>query len=689
MELALIGAPNTGKTTVFNALCKRHEKTGNFAGITVAPAYGKLCTDPSVTLVDLPGIYALATLSLEERVTRNYLQTQKPDGIVTVLDATHPEKSLALLLQLTPLGFPILAVFTMTDLLSQKGVQFSDAAFARVSGVPCLRADSLSPQTFLAAVRHARAAPQNYILPNIDTQPCLRTCFAGLSTPMLSPALTALDRFLADESLPQKFAHRFANFEKETLRKALTAARFAAVEHLQTAAWQNTEATKTGFSRADRLLLHKFFGLPLFFLLLSAVYFGCIVLPPKLLSLIPAAFSPLLRLQDAIAASALSPFWKAFFLQGIGAPIQMIESFLVQLTLLFFCLAFLEECGYLARVAFLLDRPFSKIGLSGKALVCYLLGCGCSVCGILACRSAEDGNRRKLLCATVPLLPCSAKLPVLALFYEVYGPPALCAIPLCLIAAFGSAAFLSRFPRFQTDGLPFFLELPDYHFPRLRVLLRSVGGRLADFCKKALTVLLPASVLLFLLTHIGIQNARLCYTEPGNASLLFFAASSLRAWFAPLGFGNPQTICATLFGTFAKEGIVTVLLAFAAAGGQSVSQALCAWLPTLSCGMSFLLFQLFCPPCFAAISAMAKECADRATFRFLLFYQNLLACSVSCFCYAICGRHFSLSTLSMGFLLAGLWLLLCQNERQRPHLCTATCKLCNPFPQKDGTVDHP
>lgn len=682
MELALIGVPNTGKTTVFNTLCKRHEQTGNFAGITVAPAYGKLWTDSSVTLVDLPGIYALATLSLEERVTRNYLQTKKPDGIITVLDATHPEKSLALLLQLTPLGFPILAVFTMTDLLARKNLQFSDTAFTRASGILCLRADSLSPQTFLAAIHQAMDAPTNYILPKIDAQACLRTCFTGFSAKTLPPALTALERFLADEPVPQMFLHRFARFEKETLHNELAAARFAAVEHLQTAAWRSQAKGRSAFSRADRFLLHKFFGLPFFFVLLSAIYFACIVFPQKILSLIPAEYSPLFRLQSAITASALPPFWKAFFLQGIGAPVQMIADFLIQLTLLFFCLAFLEECGYLARVAFLLDRPFSKIGLSGKALVCYLLGCGCSVCGILACRSAEEGNRRKILCATVPLLPCSAKLPLLALFYKIYGLPVLCAIPLCLIAAFGSAAFLSRFPRFQTDGLPFFLELPDYHFPRLQVLLRNVSGRLADFCKKALTVLLPASVFLFLLAHISIQNTGLRYTEACDASILFFVANYLRTWFAPLGFGNPQTICATLSGVFAKEGIVTGLLAFAAASGQSVFQALVTWLPTLSCGMAFLLFQLFSPPCFAAVSVMAKECADRATFRFLLFYQNLLACSVSYFCYTVCGRHFSLSALSMGLFLAGLWLMLCKNSRQQPHACTAACNLCKPFSQK-------
>jgi len=575
--IALVGNPNCGKTTLFNTLTGSNQSVGNWPGVTIEKKEGRL-RNADLRLLDLPGIYTLTPFSPEEIVAREVLLRTPPEIVLNIVDGTNLERNLYLTMQLLELGLPVVVAVNCVDVMKKRGDQFSAERLACALGCPVIGISALKGFGLGELVRTLKMQP---------------------------PQGRSLFKVPQDEELA--IAARYDHIEqivKQCLRKSTKREPSAVL---------------------DDIVLNRYLALPIFAAVMCGVYYAAVSGPGAWLA------AGLLQWEEAFGGWLgslllewqVAPFLRSLILDGIIAGVGKVVGFVPQLLLLFGCLAFLGDCGYLARIAFLLDSLLRRFGLSGKCFMPMLLATGCGVPAILSTRAIDDERERRVTAITCTFLPCSAKLPIIALMAgSVFGGAWWLAPLAYFIGAASillSARLLTRLKIFSrsTAQSPFVLELPQYRMPSAVSLARSVWGHTASFLKKASTVILLSALLVWLLSAVTFQDGHFALAEGMSDGLLARGGRAIAFMFAPLGFGTWQAAAATVTALIAKENAVSTLVVLY---GSSLAQAF-----SPAGGLSFLLFNLLCAPCAAAIVALRRELGSLRLTIAAVCYQCVFA----------------------------------------------------------------
>lgn len=658
VTIALAGNPNAGKTTLFNALTGDNQFVGNWPGVTVEKREGAWTEDQSVHILDLPGVYSLTPYTPEEEVTRRFLVEKRPDAILNLADGACLERSLYLTTQLLELGIPTVVAVNRLDLLKGRGQALDLDFLSQRLGCPVVALSAAKGAGVTQAARQAVAAARGGEPPapkpffNRRIQQALEDIglLARDLLPQTGRAWYLGKLFEGEEethralgvgtALRQRLEVIIASCEadlEDDREEILAAGRYAFAGELARRGLTRGRGGASLTQRLDRLFLHRVLALPLFGLVLLGMFWVAVCLVGGWTQglgedLLTGSWTFLGRAHPGLVPLlaygldklSCSPWLTSLILEGIVAGVGAVLSFLPQLAALFLCLTFLEGCGYLSRGAYLLDRLVRRFGLSGKSVVPYILACGCGVPGILSCRTIRRESCRRLTAMTATFLPCGAKLPVIALIAAGAFPGCWWVAPLAYLIGAAAALFsgwlLSGSRWFPKEDLPFLLELPDYRLPRWGELLRGTGRRLGEFVKKAASLLVLASVAVWFAASFGWSQDGFCYLAGSGleCSLLAWVGEVLAPFFAPLGWGDWRLAVAALSGLLAKESIVSTLAVLCPGG-------LPAPLVTPASALSFLLFNLLCAPCLAALSALRQELASPRHFRLAVAYQTALA----------------------------------------------------------------
>lgn len=655
MKIALAGNPNCGKTTLFNALTGASQHVGNWPGVTVEKKEGKLRGHGDVIIQDLPGVYSLSPYTLEEVVTRDYLVTEQPDAILNIIDASNLERNLYLTTQLMELGLPVVIALNMMDVVRRQGGSIQSSALSQALGVPVIEISALKGENCVeAALEAVRAAKSRQAAKPVTFGKDIEHALEQIGMQVSGHCQPSHHRWYA-----VKLFERDARTElplgqlaKDTIEACIktvedaqdddaesiiTNARYECAAKLAHAAGREGKVHKlTGSDKIDQIVTNRWLGFPIFVGIMFLVYYLSISTVGTMMTewvndvlfgeIIPPA------VEGWLAAAATPEWLNGLVLDGIVAGVGSVLGFLPQMMVLFLCLAFLEDCGYMARIAFLMDRIFRRFGLSGKSFIPMLIGTGCGVPGIMASRTIENQRDRRMTVITTTFIPCSAKLPVIALIAGALfggawwvGPSAYFVGVAAIIC---SGIILKKTRLFVGDPAPFVMELPAYHWPSLKGVLRHMWERAVAFIKKAGTVIFLAVTLIWFLQTF---NFRLEMVEQ-NKSILASIGNVLAPIFAPLGWGDWRAAVAAISGLIAKENVVGtlgVLFGFAEVAEDGVE----IWgtmqqVFTPVAAYSFLVFNLLCAPCFAAIGAVRRELGGKWTL-IAVGYQCLLAYMVS------------------------------------------------------------
>ena len=710
IKIALAGNPNSGKTTLFNALTGSNQYVGNWPGVTVEKKEGRLKGQKDVIIQDLPGIYSLSPYTLEEVVSRTYLVGEKPDVILNIIDGTNIERNLYLTTQLIELGIPVVMAVNMIDLVRKngdkidlkklgaqlgcravaisalKGEGATEAAELAVAAAREGRAGEL-PHVFTGSVEHAIAHIEESIQGRVDER-FLRWY--------------AVKLFERDEKVQQELqldqqtlAHigaHIADCEKEMdddAESIITNQRYAYINKVVTAAVhkQDRAGNMTVSDKIDRVVTNRIAALPIFACVMALIYaiamggfpisigtmatdwtndvlFGEIV-PPAV--------------QGFMESVGCAPWLTGLVVDGIVAGVGAVLGFVPQMLVLFLLLSILEDIGYMARIAFIMDRIFRKFGLSGKSFIPMLVGTGCGVPGVMASRTIENDRDRKMTIMTTCFIPCGAKMPIIGLFAgALFGGSFLVAVSAYFIGVAAiviSGIILKKTKLFAGDPAPFVMELPAYHIPAWGNVLRATWERGWSFIKRAGTVILASSVVLWFLQGFGFTDGAFGMVEDNNTSLLAAIGGVVDIVFAPLGFGTWQATVATVTGLIAKENVVsTFAVLFNYAGevseeGEEIWGMVADFFTPLT-AYSFMVFNLLCAPCFAAMGAIKREMNNGKWTAIAIGYMCLLAYCTSLVIYQIGGLFtgetaFGLGTVAaLAILAAVLYLLFRRNKYQ-------------------------
>jgi len=655
MKIALAGNPNCGKTTLFNALTGASQHVGNWPGVTVEKKEGKLRGHGDVIIQDLPGVYSLSPYTLEEVVTRDYLVTEQPDAILNIIDASNLERNLYLTTQLMELGLPVVIALNMMDVVRHQGGSIQLSALSQALGVPVIEISALKGENCVeAALEAVRAAKSRQAAKPVTFGKDIEHALEQIGMQVSGHCQPSHNRWYA-----VKLFERDARTElplgqlaKDTIEACIktvedaqdddaesiiTNARYECAAKLAHAAGREGKVHKlTGSDKIDQIVTNRWLGFPIFVGIMFLVYYLSISTVGTMMTdwvndvlfgeIIPPA------VEGWLAAAATPEWLNGLVLDGIVAGVGSVLGFLPQMMVLFLCLAFLEDCGYMARIAFLMDRIFRRFGLSGKSFIPMLIGTGCGVPGIMASRTIENQRDRRMTVITTTFIPCSAKLPVIALIAGALfggawwvGPSAYFVGVAAIIC---SGIILKKTRLFVGDPAPFVMELPAYHWPSAKGVVRHMWERAVAFIKKAGTVIFLAVTLIWFLQTF---NFRLEMVEQ-NESILASIGNVLAPIFAPLGWGDWRAAVAAISGLIAKENVVGtlgVLFGFAEVAEDGVE----IWgtmqqVFTPVAAYSFLVFNLLCAPCFAAIGAVRRELGGKWTL-IAVGYQCLLAYMVS------------------------------------------------------------
>lgn len=701
IKIALAGNPNCGKTTVFNLLTGSDRYVGNWAGVTVDKGIGRLKGNKNVTVIDLPGVYSLSPYTSEEVITRDYVTSGEQPVILNVTDASNIERSLYLTTQLMETGLPLLLMLNMMDSAEKKGIVIDYKKLSGLLGVPIETAAAVKGQGVVEAAKKAAALseadtayPTAFYTP--ETEKALKT-IENLIKGAVPPAglrwyavkLFERDTSVISElSLPKQISQQIeaavTNREKranDTSDSIIINERYNYVERIVKQCVIKPQTHLTPTQKADRILTGKFTALPIFLLIMTLVYFLSV-------GTVGAFLSDFFK-ETVIGQWITQPLhtflrnlhcadWlQSLIIDGIMGGAGSVLGFLPQLAMLFLMLSILEDCGYMSRVAFIMDRFFRFFGLSGKSFIPMLIATGCGVPAIMSSRTVDNPAQRRMTIITATFMPCGAKLPVIALVSAVFFDGAWWTAPVCYIA--GAAAvlisglILKKTRLFAAEETPFVMELPDYHLPLPSRLLHTLWERCFSFIKRAGSVILLASAALWFLSSFGWINGSLrMVVDPAN-SILRFIGEDMSALFIPLGFGNWQSAVASVMGLLAKEELVG---AFGVLGSPEsiLGGSLSAF--------SFLMFNLLWVPCFASISAMIKELGSPLEAAFALCYQTAFAYTVSLCIYqlgsfAITGSFTVLTAIALITLAAVLFLIIrpaAKHEKNKKILLTKARK---------------
>jgi len=705
IKIALAGNPNCGKTTMFNALTGANQYVGNWPGVTVEKKEGKCKENKDVIVTDLPGIYSLSPYTLEEVVSRDYLLKEKPEAIINLVDATNIERNLYLTTQLLELGIPVVIALNMADLLEKNKISIDTKELEKELGCKVVKTSALKGTGIREVVKEAvTAAKKESIVSgeikfSKDTEAAVSEMEGQLPSSVLEEqkrwyAIKLLERdakvleqlklTASVQNQVEKIAAKLEERLDDDTESIITNERYEAITYVVEKCVKKPKEKLSTSDKIDQIVTNRILGLPIFLGVMYVVYAIAVM---TIGTYVTDWTNDVLvvAIQDA-AASGLQAIGTAAFLEdlivnGIIGGLGAVLGFLPQMAILFVLLSILEDCGYMVRVAFVMDRIFRKFGLSGKSFIPLLISSGCGIPGIMASKTIENDNDRRLTIMTSTFVPCGAKLPVIALMAGVIGSEAtgfpagsltFIMYVIGVAAVLVSAIILKKTKPFHGDAAPFVMELPAYHLPQAKTVLLHTWERLKGFIRKAGTILLLACIVMWFLGGYGFIDGSFGAVEDSADSILASIGSVIAVIFTPLGFGRWQPVAASLSGFSAKEAIVTTMGVLANVAGDTedpavVAHGVATWFPSAAAGFSFLLFNLLDSPCLAAIATMAKELNDRKWFWFAILFQNVFAYVVTFMVYQISGvatgaLTFGASTVVAILVLAVVLYLLFRKD---------------------------
>ena len=704
--IALAGNPNTGKTTLFNSLTGSNQYVGNWPGVTVEKKEGKLKGHKDITIADLPGIYSLSPYTLEEVVARNYLLNEKPNAIINIIDGTNLERNLYLTTQILELGIPVVIAVNMADVIAKSGDILDFDNLSKTLGCPVVEISALKSTGIDNLVAKAVAAAQSgATLKSLhDFDPKIEDALKkiGDSLTQVSEATRrwyAIKIFERDEkilnqlSLPDSQMKTFegiiAAVEKEQdddAESIITTERYSYIAKIIDRCYKKRNKNKVTLSdKIDRIVTNRILALPIFAIIMFVVYYISISNIGKTISdwINDTLFGEIVQpgVSDFLTNIGCAKWLIGLVSDGIIAGVGSVIGFLPQMLLLFFFLAFLEGCGYMARIAFVMDRIFRKFGLSGKSFIPILVGTGCGVPGVMASRTIESEHDRRMTVMTTTFIPCSAKVPVIALIAGSLfngaawvGPSAYFVGMAAIII---SGIMLKKTALFAGDPTPFVIELPPYHMPTAGSIFRSMLERSTSFIKKAGTIILLASILIWLLSNFSFAGGSFGMTDDMDSSILAAVGGVIAHIFKPLGFGDWKFASAAITGLIAKENVVNtfgVLFHSSAEdlvdNSQPIWAALQAAITPLA-AYSFLVFNLLCAPCFAAIGAIKREMSSGKWTLIAIGYECIFAYVISLIIYQLGIVFTGAAGFSIGTAVAIILIALIIFQLVRPAKPTA------------------
>ena len=703
VKIALAGNPNSGKTTLFNALTGSNQFVGNWPGVTVEKKEGKWKEDKEVVIMDLPGIYSLSPYTLEEVVARNYLITERPDAILNIVDGTNLERNLYLTTQLLELGIPVVMAINMMDIVRKNGDEINTKKLAEKLGcevvtISALKGDGIKDAASRAVKHAGQKAGQESVhefAPEVENYLNEIEGRLGYEIPEEQKRFYAIKLFERDDKIKDAMKNApdvediIARAEKEMdddAESIITNERYSFIGSIiGDCLKKNKTQELTTSDKIDRIVTNRWLALPIFAAVMWLVYYVSVTTVGSILTdwtndtlfgewIIPAA-------QSFFEGIGCADWLTGLIVDGVISGVGAVLGFVPQMLVLFIFLAFLESCGYMARIAFIMDRIFRKFGLSGKSFIPMLIGTGCGVPGVMASRTIENDHDRKMTVMTTTFIPCGAKLPIIALIAGALFDGASWVAPSAyfvgIAAIICSGIILKKTKMFAGDPAPFVMELPAYHMPTVGNVLRSMWERGWSFIKKAGTIITLSTIVVWFLLNFGWTDAGFgmlnfdglegAAMEAAQAECVLAKIGNLISWiFTPLGWGDWKMTVAAITGLVAKENVVGTfgqLFGFAevAEDGQEIWGTLANSMSQIA-AYSFLVFNLLCAPCFAAMGAIKREMNNAKWFWFAIGYQCLLAYLVSLcifqFGTLFTGGGFGIGTVAAIVILIGFLYML-------------------------------
>ena len=703
VKIALAGNPNSGKTTLFNALTGSNQFVGNWPGVTVEKKEGKWKEDKEVVIMDLPGIYSLSPYTLEEVVARNYLITERPDAILNIVDGTNLERNLYLTTQLLELGIPVVMAVNMMDIVRKNGDEINTKKLAEKLGcevvtISALKGDGIKDAASRAVKHAGQKAGQESVhefAPEVENYLNEIEGRLGYEIPEEQKRFYAIKLFERDDKIKDAMKNApdvediIARAEKEMdddAESIITNVRYSFIGSIiGDCLKKNKTQELTTSDKIDRIVTNRWLALPIFAAVMWLVYYVSVTTVGSILTdwtndtlfgewIIPAA-------QSFFEGIGCADWLTGLIVDGVISGVGAVLGFVPQMLVLFIFLAFLESCGYMARIAFIMDRIFRKFGLSGKSFIPMLIGTGCGVPGVMASRTIENDRDRKMTVMTTTFIPCGAKLPIIALIAGALFDGASWVAPSAyfvgIAAIICSGIILKKTKMFAGDPAPFVMELPAYHMPTVGNVLRSMWERGWSFIKKAGTIITLSTIVVWFLLNFGWTDAGFgmlnfdglegAAMEAAQAECILAKIGNLISWiFTPLGWGDWKMTVAAITGLVAKENVVGTfgqLFGFAevAEDGQEIWGTLANSMSQIA-AYSFLVFNLLCAPCFAAMGAIKREMNNTKWFWFAIGYQCLLAYLVALcifqFGTLFTGGGFGIGTVAAIVILIGFLYML-------------------------------
>ena len=698
IKIALAGNPNCGKTTMFNALTGANQYVGNWPGVTVEKKEGKLKskkTKEEVIVTDLPGIYSMSPYTLEEVVSRDYVLKENPDVIIDLVDATNIERNLYLTTQLIETGVPVVIALHMADLLAKRGIKIDVKRLSMLLDCPIIETSALKgegldklideavkvakkseidlPKDIFSAELEGAVAEVKSVLPDSVSEEKKR----WYAVKFLENDSKVVESMKLSGAAAQTVEAQRKALEKkhdDDMESIVTDERYKFIQKIVSTTVQKGKEKLTTSDKIDRIVTNRFLGIPIFMLVMWIVYYVSVTTVGTFVTdWTNDVF--VVAIQDA-ATSALSAIGAGdmvmgLVVDGIIGGLGAVLGFVPQMAILFLFLSILEDCGYMVRIAFVMDRVFRHFGLSGKSFIPLLISSGCGIPGIMASKTIEQDNDRRLTIMTATFIPCGAKLPVIALMGGVisgevagYQESSFIA-PLMyfigIVAVLVAAIILKKTKPFSGKPAPFVMELPQYHIPQAKTVLLHVWERLKGFIIKAGTILFLACVVMWFLGGFGFVDGSFGMVEDSADSLMAMIGGVIAPLFAPLGFGEWQPVAASISGFTAKEAIVSTMGVLANVSGDTedavnVAAGVASWFPSSIAAFTFLMFNLLDSPCLAAIATMAQQMQSRKWFWFAILFQNIFAYIV-CLCVYQIGSFVTGGAFGVGTAVGFLFLI--------------------------------
>ena len=697
IKIALAGNPNCGKTTMFNALTGANQYVGNWPGVTVEKKEGKLKgkkgKGEDIIVTDLPGIYSLSPYTLEEVVSRDYVLKENPDVIIDLVDATNIERNLYLTTQLIETGVPVVIALNMADLLEKRGIKIDTKRLSMLLDCPIIETSALKgegldklideavkvaksskvdlPKEIFSKDMEAAIDEVKGVLPTSVTDDKKRW-YAVKFLENDEKVKEAMKLSASGQSLVDTKRQELEKQHDDDMESIVTDERYKFIQKIVNTTVKKAKDKLTVSDKIDRIVTNRIFGIPIFVAVMWLVYYVSVTTVGTFVTdwtndvFVVAIQDFFTNILTSIGAGDLV---MGLVVDGIIGGLGAVLGFVPQMAILFLFLSILEDCGYMVRIAFVMDRVFRHFGLSGKSFIPLLISSGCGIPGIMASKTIEQDNDRRLTIMTATFIPCGAKLPVIALMGGViagetagYAESSFIA-PLMyfigIVAVLVAAIILKKTKPFSGKPAPFVMELPQYHIPQAKTVLLHVWERLKGFIIKAGTILFLACVVMWFLGGFGFTADGFGLVEDSADSLMAAIGGVIAPLFAPLGFGEWQPVAASISGFTAKEAIVSTMGVLANVSGDTedavtVAQGVASWFPSTIAAFTFLLFNLLDSPCLAAIATMAQQMQSRKWFWFAILFQNVFAYVVCLIVYQVgsfvTGGAFGVGT-AVGFIL--------------------------------------